>query len=65
MALAIGDEVIKECMELPCAVCLHDGIARGQMIVDWNKRTKKTATARIVMELDIDVYIQLLIQAVQ
>ena len=65
MALAIGDKVIKESTDAPCAVCLDGRITRGLMIVDWNNRMEKSVKTRIVTELDLNVYRQLLIEAMQ
>ena len=64
MAAAINDSVVTETKEVYCLVEISNGITRGQVVVDWQNRNKKSPNVRLMVDLDKSLYDRLIYQGV-
>jgi inosine-uridine nucleoside N-ribohydrolase len=52
MAIVVDPAIVVEAKEQYATVELHGHVTRGQMVVDWNHKLKKTPNVRILTRID-------------
>ena len=62
MAVAIDPSVATQIAKRPASIELSGNLTRGQMVVDWNKRTLATPSVNIIQQIDIGKFKRMLHQ---
>ena len=60
MAVAVEPGIVTKSEKKYVSIELHGSQTRGQTVVDWSGRTGQPANTEIILELDLERFIQLM-----
>ena len=63
MATMLEERVITQHHMLHATVCTDQGLCRGQLVIDWKDKYKKTPNIKLVTKVDTKLYTDMVLAA--